>query len=475
MAELTENLIRLRSVNGVGNTLIWRLLRRFGDSERVLHAPVSELRQVKGITQSLAEAIVRAATFDPRPEMERAVEVDADIIPYDDPVYPKALLYSYEPPVLLYVKGTLVRDDNIAVGIVGTREASPYGRDNALQLGAALARGGFTIVSGLALGVDTFAHIGAMNGGGRTIGVLGCGFDHMYPEQNRDLAIEMSRNGAVITEYSMATRPSRETFPMRNRIIAGMSYGLLVIEAPLRSGSLITARLANEYGRTVFAIPGRVDDIRSEGCNKLIRDGAVIVTSVEDIFRELNPSLPEEMYMKERPPRTAKAKPKPPENEPPGRRPRIRERAVPATPPPRPSDSLFSRDPEDVKDTLDWVMDRNLLAEPSDAQYGEPDTRRNTAEREPPRETPRQPSRTTPGKTPGKTSRKDSAGESGPRPAVDETETAILRVLSRDWRVIDDIIAECGLDSGKVTACLAMLRMKRLVEQGPGQAYRLRS
>ncbi|MCC8108734.1 MAG: DNA-processing protein DprA, partial [Planctomycetes bacterium] len=332
-------------------------------------------------------------------------------------------------------------------------------------------------------GVATFAHIGAMNGGGRTIGVLGCGFDHMYPEQNRDLAIEMSKHGAVITEYPMATRPSRETFPMRNRIIAGMSYGLLVIEAPLRSGSLITARLANEFGRTVFAIPGRVDDIRSEGCNKLIRDGAVIVTSVEDIFRELNPSLPEEMYMKERPARAARAKPKPPANEPPGRRPRLRERAVPETAPPRPSDSLFDRDPADIKETLDWVMDRNFLAEPADTEYGAPpkgrDARREAPRNGAPRNGAPQPVRDAPGHANApRPSRREPAcnlAADAPGPAVDEAETAVLRVLSQDWRPIDDIIAECGLDSGKSTACLAMLRLKRLVEQGPGQAYRLRS
>lgn len=289
---MTENLIRLRSVRGVGNATLWNMLRRFGSADGVLGASVPELRGIRGVTQELAEAVLRAGSFDPRPEMEHAVAEGVDILPYDDPEYPAPLLHSFDPPSVLYVRGRLTREDWVAVGIVGTRNMSKYGRDQALELAAALAAGGYTVVSGLARGVDTFAHIGALNAKGRTVGVLGCGFDHMYPEENRDLAVEMTRSGAVVTEFSMGTPPSRDTFPVRNRIIAGMVLGLLVIEAPLRSGSLITARLANEIGRTVFAIPGRMDDARSEGCNKLIRDGAVMVTTVDDIFTELNPQLP---------------------------------------------------------------------------------------------------------------------------------------------------------------------------------------
>jgi DNA protecting protein DprA len=292
MAELTENLIRLKTASGVGNAIVWRLLRTLGNADRVLGARESELLAVKGVTREKAAAILTAAASDPRPEMECAVEAGVDIIPYDDPGYPQALLHSFDPPVVLYVRGTLTRDDQVAVGMVGTRRASPYGRQYALDFSAALARGGYTIVSGLARGIDTFAHIGALNARGRTVGVLGCGFNHMYPEENRDLALEMTKSGAVVTEFPMNTPPSRDTFPIRNRIIAGMSLGLVVIEAPLRSGSLITARLANEIGRTVFAVPGRVGDAASEGCNKLIRDGASMATSADDIFHELNPQLP---------------------------------------------------------------------------------------------------------------------------------------------------------------------------------------
>ena len=407
MAEMTENLVRLRTVHGVGNAILWRLLRHFGDSDRIFGASIAELASVKGVTADKAESILRAASYDPRPEMESAVRADVSIIPYDDPDYPKPLLHSFDPPVVLYVRGRLVPEDQVAVGIVGTRRLSPYGRSNALSMAEALARGGYTVVSGLARGVDTFAHIGALNAGGRTVGVLGCGFDYMYPEENRDLALEMTRSGAVITEFPMATPPSRETFPTRNRIIAAMGLGLLVIEAPLRSGSLITARLANEIGRTVFAIPGRVDDARSEGCNKLIRDGATMVTVVDDIFSELNPSLP---------------------------LPRLptqgsRKRAAP-------TGSLFATPVERAE------------AEESDAVLPEIPP---SAAKSPPREPFR----------------------AKPRPRMTEEQGTVLHCVSGEWRSVDDIIDMSGVPPGKTSAALAMLKLMRLVEQGPGQTYRL--
>ncbi len=292
MAELTENLLKLRFASGVGNLLLWRLLTHFGGSDKLLGAPASLIAAVEGMTAAKAEAILEAANFDPRPEMEKALNAGVNIIPYDDPEYPKPLIYTFDPPAVLYVLGRLTQQDQIALGMVGTRHASRYGREQAQLLSGAAARAGYTVVSGLARGIDTCAHIGALDAGGRTVGVLGCGFDHMYPEENRDLALEISACGAVISELPMATQPSRTTFPARNRIIAGMALGLVVIEAPLRSGSLITARLANEIGRSVFAVPGRVGDAASAGCNKLIKDGAVIVNSADDIFEELNPQLP---------------------------------------------------------------------------------------------------------------------------------------------------------------------------------------
>ncbi|MCD8141241.1 MAG: DNA-processing protein DprA [Planctomycetaceae bacterium] len=408
MPELTENLIRLRTVQGVGNAIIWRLLHHFGDADRVLGASESDLRAVKGVSPALAGRIARAGQFDPRDEMDKAVRAGVEIIPYDDAGYPAPLRHMFDPPVVLYVRGRLIPEDGVAVGIVGTRHYSRYGKENALSLSAALARGGFTIVSGLARGVDTFAHTGALQAGGRTIGVLGCGFDHMYPEENRDLALEMTRSGAVITEFSMATPPSRDTFPVRNRIIAGMSLGLLVVEAPLRSGSLITARLANDIGRTVFAVPGRMDDARSEGCNRLIRDGAVMVLGVDDIFRELNPQLRDE-----------------PED---------------MSPPPRkkPARSVSPK-----------VVEASLNAARQEV--------RETQQRDKP------PSRPVTAAVPLRK----------PSPDLGDNERAVLACLTPEWMVVDDLTAACGLDAGKATAALAMLRLRRLAEQGPGQTYRL--
>ncbi len=413
MAEMTENLIRLKAVRGVGNATLWKLLREFGGSDGVLGANAAALCRVRGVSRELAERILDAGGFDPRSEMDKAVVAGVAIIPYDDPDYPKPLIHSYDPPALLYVRGKLTEEDQVAVGIVGTRQASPYGRQSALELSAALARGGFTIVSGLARGIDTFAHIGAMNARGRTVGVLGCGFDHMYPEENRDLALEMTGCGAVISEFSMATKPSKETFPTRNRIIAGMALGLIVIEAPVRSGSLITARLANEIGRTVFAVPGRVGDACSEGCNKLIRDGAVMITSADDIFYELNPQLP-------LPPLPQRTKNKPKKEE------KAKE-----------GGKLFadnlSRTPAEKK--------QSAPAKPL------PEEKAGAAE----------------------------APAPAPHPKLSEEQKTLLRLLADgEWRNIDQLIQESGLPAGKAASLMGLMAMMRLVEQGPGQAYRLR-
>ncbi|MCC8190863.1 MAG: DNA-processing protein DprA [Planctomycetes bacterium] len=405
MAELTENLIRLKSVAGVGNIILWRLIQQFGNSDRVFGATESQLRQVSGVSQDKARRILAAVSHDPRPELEKAVAAGIEIIPYDDPSYPRPLLFTPDPPVVLYVLGRLLPQDQVAVGIVGTRRASGYGRDTALSLSGTLARGGYTIVSGLARGIDTFAHIGALNAGGRTVGVLGCGFDHMYPEENRDLALEMTRSGAVISELPMATGPSRETFPARNRIIAGMSLGLLVVEAPVKSGAIITARVANDNGRTVFAVPGRVGDANSEGCNKLIRDGAVMVTTPDDIFDELNPSLP------------------PPET--PDRDRTLRPRSRRSTGRTRPQGGDGNGSGEEPATAVTPTENAPTLA-------------------------------------------------TAPTPDLTEDQAAILAALSGEWNSVDDIISASGVAAGRATASLAMLKIKRLVEQGPGQVYRLR-
>ncbi|UCB57420.1 MAG: DNA-processing protein DprA [Candidatus Omnitrophota bacterium] len=205
----------------------------------------------------------------------------------NDKEYPANLRYIYSPPLALYVKGNILAEDSIALAIVGSRKASYYGLKNAESLGFKLASQGITIISGLARGIDTAAHRGALAAGGRTIAVLGSGLNIIYPRQNKGLAEEISKNGAVISEYAQDTPPLRQNFPRRNRIISGLSLGVVVVEAAKRSGALITADFALEQGREVFALPGKIDSFTSAGTHELIKDGAKLVESTEDIIEEL--------------------------------------------------------------------------------------------------------------------------------------------------------------------------------------------
>lgn len=292
--ERAENLVRLLLAPGVGCVTVNRLLRAFGTSEIILGKNEGELAAVPGVSKTQVKGVLEAARIDPRPEMELAASEGVRLLAYDDPAFPVALLEADDPPFLLYVKGALMPEDGRGVGIVGTRAASRYGREQAERFGAGLARAGLTVISGLARGIDTHAHRGALAVGGRTVAVVGCGLSHVYPPENRDLLAEISASAAVISEFSMDTAPARDTFPRRNRIIAGMSQGVLVVEAPERSGALITARQALEMGREVFAIPGRIDEEVTSGCHRLIREGAVLVRSVDDILCELRTQVQDE-------------------------------------------------------------------------------------------------------------------------------------------------------------------------------------
>lgn len=285
--ERIENLLRFSLTPGVGPVTVHRLLAVFGDADRILGATEEEIRAVPQLRASAVKAVLEARDTDPRPELERVADAGIDMVAYDDPLFPAPLRAADAPPYLLYVRGTLHPADALAVGIVGTRQCSRYGRDQAERFGADLGRAGYTVVSGLARGIDSHAHRGALVAGARTIAVVGNGLGHMYPPENRELAIEIAQAGAVVSEFSMETLPSRETFPRRNRIIAGWSLGVLVVEAPMRSGALITARQSAEMGRDVFAIPGRIDQDVADGCHKLIREGAVLVRNLQDILDEI--------------------------------------------------------------------------------------------------------------------------------------------------------------------------------------------
>lgn len=284
--------LALRSVQGVGNTIFKRLIEVFGSPERVLASSISELSKVDGVGNSIANNIIR---FKPDKKISREIEeirrLGINLITLNDACYPEKLKEIYDPPPILYVKGELKREDANAIAIVGARNATTYGKIVTERLSSELASCGYTIVSGMARGIDTFAHRGAITAGGRTIAVFGSGIDTIYPPENRGLATEIIETGAVISEFQPGIPPDKTNFPKRNRIISGISAGVLVIEASNDSGSLITANAALEQGREVFAIPGNINSRCSSGTNGLIKKGAKLVEGIEDILEELRPQL----------------------------------------------------------------------------------------------------------------------------------------------------------------------------------------
>lgn len=286
---IAEKYLRLHLCEDVGPIRFANLIRELGDIDAALSASLQTLMRVEKVGEKVAHQIVRDRGVDAAArEIERAGSRGVRILCPADPEYPIALKNINDPPPCLYVRGTLQKVDAVALGIVGSRHASRYGAEQAERLAALAAGAGMTIVSGMARGIDTFAHRGAMAAGGRTIAVIGCGLCHLYPEESAELAEEIARHGAILSELPMNVAPDAKNFPPRNRIIAGLSLGILVVEAARRSGALITARLASEYNREVFALPGRVDGPYAEGCHELIKSGAAkLVTCLPDILDEL--------------------------------------------------------------------------------------------------------------------------------------------------------------------------------------------
>ena len=285
---VTRSWLHLHLTAGVGPTIFRQLLETFGSAEAALRADRSALVSARGIGAVTADKIVSSRSqVDVDKELELVSKSGVTLLSWASPAYPVGLKTIYDPPAVLYVRGELEPEDATALAVVGTRRASRYGLEQAERFGAALARAGFTVVSGLARGIDSAAHLGALKAGGRTIAVLGCGLSRVFPPENADLFRSVAENGAVVSELPMLAEPLAENFPRRNRIISGLSLGVLVIEGPMRSGAMITARMAMEQGREVFALPGRVDNAASQGTNQLIKDGACLVTSLEDILDEL--------------------------------------------------------------------------------------------------------------------------------------------------------------------------------------------
>ena len=290
MAEDIFYWLALSLTPGVGSVLIKRLLDQFKTPEAVFHGQLKDLMKIEGLGEKVASEI-RKGPSEKVVERELSLleKVDGKILVLNDESYPRRLKEIYDPPAVLYFRGELRKEDELAVAIVGSRKTSPYGRWFTEKIGQDLARHGITIVSGMARGIDSVAHNGALQGGGRTIAVLGCGIDVVYPSENRDLFHQIIEQGAALSEFPMGSPPEGGHFPRRNRMISGLSIGVVVVQASAESGSLITARYALEQGREVFAVPGNVGTEGSRGTNQLIKEGAKLVESSEDILEEVLP------------------------------------------------------------------------------------------------------------------------------------------------------------------------------------------
>ena len=286
-SELLDEIL-LASVVGVGPNITPSLLETFGSAGETLRASLSDLLSVPHVGKNLAQSIRNARnTVNPEEIAQFCEKNNISVLTQRDSRYPARLRTLDAPPQLLYVRGALSEKDARAIAVVGTRGVTEYGTRHAKRIVSNLAENGFTIISGLALGVDGIAHRVALDVGGRTIAVLGTGVANIYPKEHEDLAARIINNGALVSEYYPTTKPFRGNFPARNRIISALSIGVLVVESGTKGGSMITARFALEQGRDLFAIPGPIDSKQSQGCHDLIREGAILVESANDIYNAL--------------------------------------------------------------------------------------------------------------------------------------------------------------------------------------------
>ena len=291
--EPREALVALNLIEHVGPVRVRQLLEHFGDPPAILRATRAQLLQVRGIGEDTAEAIAGwEKNIDLNAELKRIADSGCRIVTHADPEYPELLRQIYDPPIVLYVKGNLSPKDKNSVAMVGSRMTTHYGIEVARKLAYQLAYLGVTVVSGGARGIDTASHQGALAGKGRTIAVLGTGVNLVTPPENAKLFEQIAASGALITQFPFNRPADKQSFPIRNRIVAGMTLGTVVVEANLTSGALITANFATDYGRQVFAVPGRIDSPRSKGCHDLIKKGAKLCESVEDILSEFEYLFP---------------------------------------------------------------------------------------------------------------------------------------------------------------------------------------
>ena len=288
-----EAYIALNMIDKLGPVRVRALVEALGEPAEVFTASYQDLIRVKGIGSELAQGIIaQREQVDPAAEEAKAAKLNAHIITFVDGAYPELLKQIHDPPLALYVQGTLEKKDKQSVAVVGTRRATQYGLSVADRLSYQLAKCGLVVVSGLARGIDTAAHQGALKGGGRTLAVLGSALDTLYPPENADLARRIAGQGAVLSEYTLGREADRTTFPYRNRIISGLTMGAVIVEADTQSGAMMTADSALDQGRSVFAVPGRIDQPGSHGPHRLIKNGARVVEDIDDILQEFEMLLP---------------------------------------------------------------------------------------------------------------------------------------------------------------------------------------
>lgn len=280
--------IAFNKVAGIGPARLTALLDICGSVEAAWKASIQQLQAAHLDKRTLENLLLARRQFDLAAEWQRVRQAGVTVLTWDDAAYPTNLRETDAAPPVLYVRGQLRDEDILAVALVGTRRASAYGREVTHMAATEFAHNNITVVSGLALGIDTMAHHAALEAGGRTIAVLGSGVDQIYPPQNRELGDAIMKHGALVSEYPLGTRPEANNFPPRNRIISGLSRGVIIVEASQRSGALITAEFAAEQGRDVFAVPGSILHPGSAGCNDLIRQGATPFLSVNDVLDQLN-------------------------------------------------------------------------------------------------------------------------------------------------------------------------------------------
>ncbi|HJO93821.1 MAG TPA: DNA-processing protein DprA [Victivallales bacterium] len=283
-----EACIIINLLSGIGNAKFNSMIEALGSPQNIFSASLSDLCNIKGIGKSLSEQIINwGKNVNLSKELNLSERGGVDLVTILDEKYPEQLKEIPDPPLCLYCRGELKCDFNRAIGVVGSRRLTTYGREIADSLSTQLSYAGWTVISGLAYGIDAVAHKAVVNAKGHTIAVLGGGLARLHPQSHAELAREIIDNGGcIISEFPMEFSPTRQSFPMRNRIISGLSKGILVIEAGTKSGALITAKFALEHNRQIFAVPGRINSPMSQGCNKLIKNGAKLVENIDDIIDE---------------------------------------------------------------------------------------------------------------------------------------------------------------------------------------------